>query len=184
MKLSEMTAAELRRLARKMGVSIPRKARRKADIIKALSAAEDERDPARGYSDAIIIGAIEGADGNISEAADNLGSSRTTVHDRINSVPEVQLAYLEAAAKANDEVRLRIMNVIKDPAHRDHGRMLMFWARAKMGEEFGETIGIDLVAFRHQLAVLEKAIDATLDDTTKKKLADALRREGFGILTS
>lgn len=183
MKLSEMTVLNLRALARKMKVEIPHKNRRKADIIKILNAAEDERDPARGYSDAIIIGAIEGAGGNISEAADNLGSSRTTVHNRINRVPEVALAYLEANAKANDRVRAGIMNVCLDPTHRDHGKMLIFWARAKMREEFGETIGIDLPAFRHHLAILEKAIDATLDDTTKKKLADNLSREGFGLLT-
>jgi len=184
MKLSEMTVVDLRRLARRMNVAIPHRHRKKTAIIKLIDAAEDSRDPSRKYPDAVIIGAIVGAKGNISDAAENLGSARVTVHDRINNVPAVQLAYLEALARRNDTVRSAMMDVIDDPTHRDHGRMLIFWARHKMPEEFGEVLGLDLNAFRHQMAALEKAIDSTLDDNLKAKLADALRREGFGVLAS
>lgn len=83
------------------------------------------------YTDKQIIDALVKTGGNISAAARALGASRATIHKRIDKSETVKEEY-DSVNEANlDLAENNLIDLIKNPEHKDHFGALKFYLRTK-----------------------------------------------------
>lgn len=84
------------------------------------------------YEPQHIAQALRDAEGNISEAARQIGASRTTVRKYIHEFPEVKEIYEEVNDTTGDIVESEFIKVAKNPSHPDWYKCARYYLATKL----------------------------------------------------
>lgn len=90
-----------------------------------------------------IIQALHENDGIIKTTAASLGISRVTLWRRMKDNERLQAEKRSAKEQVHDEVESRMLNLIRDPAHKDHWKALRYYTKTQMQDRgFSDNVDV------------------------------------------